>query len=187
MDSYSFKVHCEKYIFLSNFVSSSPSDDDYFPSNTWASTPKCDPSPPPSPKPKKTAALKTSTCEICNKEISSPSYMRVHMRTHTGEKPFKCYTCGRGFITSSKMNRHVLTHGNDGEYAVWGFPFMCTWQSYYSETRAESKTSGDHTHCECTQCNNVAWRPIEMFLHHFASGLHSPTKHASTNPVTSVR
>ncbi|CAB3252305.1 unnamed protein product [Arctia plantaginis] len=98
-----------------DFKDDSPSDDDYFPSNTWASTPKCDPSPPPSPKPRKTAALKTNTCEICNKEISSASYMRVHMRTHTGEKPFKCYTCGRGFITSSKMNRHVLTHGNDAK------------------------------------------------------------------------
>lgn len=87
------------------------SDEDYFPANTWAATPKCDPSPPPSPKPKK--KFKMSKCEICQKEISSASYMRVHMRTHTGEKPFKCYKCGRGFITSSKLNRHTLTHDVD--------------------------------------------------------------------------
>ncbi|XP_075989413.1 uncharacterized protein LOC142985251 [Anticarsia gemmatalis] len=96
------------------FKDDSPSDDDYFPSNTWASTPHHDPSPPPSPHRKK-ATFTARTCEICHKQISSASYMRVHMRTHTGERPFKCYTCGRGFITSSKMNRHMLTHGKEGE------------------------------------------------------------------------
>ncbi|CAD0206494.1 unnamed protein product [Chrysodeixis includens] len=71
----------------------SASDDDYFPSNTCAGG--------------------GGECPVCHKTVSSASYMRVHMRTHTGERPFKCYKCGRGFITSSKMHRHVLTHQDD--------------------------------------------------------------------------
>ncbi|CAG9574089.1 unnamed protein product [Danaus chrysippus] len=71
------------------------SDSDYFPPSTWAAPPAFAPG---------------LSCHVCNKTFSTRSYMRVHMRTHTGERPYKCYVCGAGFITSSKMNRHVLTH-----------------------------------------------------------------------------
>ncbi|XP_037299325.1 LOW QUALITY PROTEIN: zinc finger protein 26 [Manduca sexta] len=86
------------------------SDDDYFPSNTWARV-----SPPPlppeaDPPRRRSPRAGPLTCEVCHKRISSRTYMRVHMRTHTGERPFKCHVCQRGFITSSKMHRHALTH-----------------------------------------------------------------------------
>ncbi|PZC71267.1 hypothetical protein B5X24_HaOG213733 [Helicoverpa armigera] len=92
----------------------STSDEDYFPSNTWAAPP----SPPPSSPPRRGAGgagggSNARTCPVCHKRVSSASYMRVHARTHTGERPYKCYKCGRGFITSSKMHRHVLTHQTD--------------------------------------------------------------------------
>ncbi|KAJ2939988.1 hypothetical protein O0L34_g6697 [Tuta absoluta] len=105
------------------------SDDDYFPSNTWASTPIAEPLPytPPEPpeRPKRGRGSKGKgekekfpmQCQFCEKVINTPSYYKIHLRTHSGERPFKCYICGRGFITSSKMHRHVLTHPEyrDGE------------------------------------------------------------------------
>ncbi|KAI8427171.1 hypothetical protein MSG28_014783 [Choristoneura fumiferana] len=92
----------------------SMSDEDYFPSNTWTEPPKMEPcpSPPRGRRPKQEGPL---TCKICDKSISTASYMRIHTRTHTGERPYKCYVCGRGFITSSKMHRHVLTHSETWE------------------------------------------------------------------------
>lgn len=46
------------------------------------------------------------------------------------------------------------------------------------------RRSGHHTHCECIKCNNAAWcptlrRPIEILLHHRASGraLNNETRH----------
>ncbi|KPJ16396.1 Zinc finger protein 26 [Papilio machaon] len=85
------------------------SDSDYFPSNTWAASPKIDSPPQKSKRQKHDQQIK---CEICDKKISSQSYLQIHMRTHTGEKPFTCYVCNRGFITASKMHRHVLTHSD---------------------------------------------------------------------------
>ncbi|XP_060809079.1 zinc finger protein Xfin [Amyelois transitella] len=96
------------------------SDDNYFPSGTWVPpTPKpeteADPPPPFSSSSKRGGANRRRSdgalkCDICNKRISTVTYMKVHMRTHTGERPFVCYVCSRGFITSSKLHRHVLTH-----------------------------------------------------------------------------
>ncbi|XP_013174448.1 PREDICTED: zinc finger protein 91-like [Papilio xuthus] len=85
------------------------SDSDYFPSNTWAASPKIDSPPHKSKRQKQGEPIK---CDICEKKISSQSYLQIHMRTHTGEKPYKCYICNRGFITASKMHRHVLTHSD---------------------------------------------------------------------------
>ncbi|XP_028037524.1 zinc finger protein 572-like [Bombyx mandarina] len=89
----------------------SNSDEDYFPSNTWATV---SPAQSPQPASNRRASGKL-TCQICNKTISSVTYMKVHLRTHSGERPFKCYICDRGFITSSKMHRHVLTHNEENE------------------------------------------------------------------------
>ncbi|XP_050676470.1 zinc finger protein 699-like [Leptidea sinapis] len=75
------------------------SDEDYFPDNTWTSKLG---SPPPANAPLQ--------CPVCNKVINKPSYLRVHMRIHTGERPYKCYICGAGFITATKMHSHAMTH-----------------------------------------------------------------------------
>ncbi|CAH2062493.1 unnamed protein product, partial [Iphiclides podalirius] len=92
------------------------SDEDYFPSDTWAASPKpAEPEPP--PRAKRPRAEAPVSCHVCQKSMSSPSYLRVHMRTHTGERPFKCHVCGRGFITSSKMHRHALTHNGSWDDA----------------------------------------------------------------------
>lgn len=45
-------------------------------------------------------------CVICMKSFSQKSTLKTHHHSHTGERPFTCKVCSRGFITKSNLRKH---------------------------------------------------------------------------------
>ncbi|GAA5893626.1 hypothetical protein JCM8208_000843 [Rhodotorula glutinis] len=49
-------------------------------------------------------------CPHCPKRFARPSSLRIHMHSHTGEKPFTCPMCDRAFSVQSNLRRHLKIH-----------------------------------------------------------------------------
>ena len=57
-------------------------------------------------------------CLECGVRISRARDLKVHMRVHTGEKPFQCELCPKAFSQKSSLNSHMRRHTIDRERKV---------------------------------------------------------------------
>ncbi|GAB6021525.1 hypothetical protein CHUAL_004129 [Chamberlinius hualienensis] len=49
-------------------------------------------------------------CRYCGKVFGSDSALQIHIRSHTGERPFKCNVCGNRFSTKGNLKVHFQRH-----------------------------------------------------------------------------
>ena len=64
------------------------------------------------------SSKKLFVCYICSKAYARPSTLRMHMRIHSGVRPYHCRICNKSFCQTANLSAHLRTHNGDK-------PFSC--------------------------------------------------------------
>lgn len=49
-------------------------------------------------------------CDLCDRSFLRKTSIKVHRKSHTGEKPYSCNHCSKAFSEKKKLNNHISSH-----------------------------------------------------------------------------
>ncbi len=101
-------------------------------------------------------------CKQCSKCFSQPGSLNAHTRTHTGEKPYECKHCGKGFRQPGHLKQHERTHTGEKLYKCKQCG-KCYRQP--GSLNAHTRTHTGEKPYECKHCDKCFRQPGHLKQH----------------------
>eukprot|EP01083_Nonionella_stella_P066336 174598_1 len=100
-------------------------------------------------RPPNGAPPKQTVCHTCGKDFKHESLLKIHLRVHTGERPYTCRLCEKRFSQHNNLVVHMRIHNNER-------PFECKMCDFKSRTKQAltmhvRKHTGERPY-SCTEC-----------------------------------
>ncbi|XP_023200262.1 zinc finger protein 879-like [Xiphophorus maculatus] len=69
---------------------------------------------------------KPFSCSFCDKAFNQIGNLKMHLKIHTGERAFSCSICGKGFTQKNSLDTHIRFHNKERRFLcqVCGKGFM---------------------------------------------------------------
>ncbi|XP_051953086.1 B-cell lymphoma/leukemia 11A-like [Xyrauchen texanus] len=105
---------------------------------------------------------KEEACEFCGKCFRNSSNLTVHRRSHTGERPYRCGLCSYACAQSSKLTRHMKTHGARGTRAAFQCQLCSVPFTVYATLEKHLKKVHGLTHASAGAYSQIADYTVRM-------------------------
>ncbi|KAF2349626.1 Zinc finger C2H2-type [Trinorchestia longiramus] len=101
-------------------------------------------------------------CNVCNYEAMYASAVKIHLRSHSGEKPYHCPYCPYKSTTSGNVKTHLRKHTGET-------PFVCNLCNFRAKHKITLKTHMVNVH--------------QITINRYSSYASNPTVQTMANPA----